>query len=150
MHRFNYFAWRQAVNREGDALDPELRTLDGFTRRRNEDLFGTNDPRSVKWRYGRQLSYHFARYDPERYGAYPSVLEAELAKEEARFEVLYRDGRPWIRIDREDDEMAGYEPTEEDLAWNPETFLRRLLSQSELAAVGISDGARRAPASTPR
>jgi glycosyltransferase involved in cell wall biosynthesis len=150
MHRFNYFAWRQAVNRDGDALDPELRTLEGFTRRRNEELFGTNDPQSVKWRYGRQLSYHYAPYDPERYGAYPSVLQDELAKEEPRFEVLYRDGHPWIRVDRADAEMAGYEPTDDDLAWDPEAVLRRFLNESELAALGISDGERRAPASTPR
>jgi glycosyltransferase involved in cell wall biosynthesis len=150
LHRFNYFAWRQTVNRDGDALDPELRTLDGFTNRRNEELFGTNDPRSVKFRYGRQLSYHFAPYDPERYGGYPAVLHAELSKHEPRFEVLYRDGRPWIRVDRADEQMAGYEPTDEDLAWDPEAFLRRFLSDAELATLGISGGAPHALASTPR
>jgi glycosyltransferase involved in cell wall biosynthesis len=150
MHRFHYFAWRAAVNAEGDALDPELQTLDGFKRRRNLELFGTLEPRAIKFRYARQLSYHFAPYDPERYGQYPAVLEQELAKPDQRFEVVYRDGRPWIRVDHADSEMAGYEPTEDDLAWDPEAFLRRFLNEQDLSVLGVSGDARDARASTPR
>jgi glycosyltransferase involved in cell wall biosynthesis len=137
IHRFHYFAWREAVNRDGDALDPELRTFEGFKRRRNDELFGTNEPRALKFRYQRQLSYHLALYDPGEYGDYPDVLRDELSKPQ-RFEVVYRDGRPWTRIDREDDEMAGYEPTAADLAWDPEAFLRRFLSAEQCRAIGIA------------
>ena len=136
IHRFHYWTWRETVNREGDALDPELRSLDGFKQHRNEELFGTNDPRSLKWRYQRQLSYHQAPYDPEVYGAYPEVLQEELTRPQ-RFEVTYRNGLPWNRIDREDEEMRGYEPTEEDLAWDAEAFLARFLSGDDLRQLGI-------------
>jgi glycosyltransferase involved in cell wall biosynthesis len=136
IHRFHYWTWRGTVNREGDALDPELRTLEGFKRRRNQEVFGTNDPRSLKFRYQRQLSYHLAPYDPERFGDYPEVLREELGGRQ-RFEVVYKDGRPWTRIDHEDAEMAGYEPTTEDLEWDPEAFLRRFLSEEECRALGI-------------
>jgi glycosyltransferase involved in cell wall biosynthesis len=136
IHRFHYWTWRETVNREGDALDPEFRTLEGFKRHRNRKLFGTNDPRSLKWRYQRQLSYHLAPYDPELYGDYPEILEEELTKPQ-RFEVVYRDGRPWNRIDHEDEEMRGYEPTAEDLAWDPEAFLARFISQDDLRQLGI-------------
>jgi hypothetical protein len=137
IHRFHYFAWREAVNREGDALGPELRTLDGFKRRRNLELFGTDDPRSVKYRYRRQLAYHFVRYDPHRYGDYPEALREELAKPQ-RYEVVYRDGRPWTRIDREDSEMMAYQPTPEDLEWDPEVFLRRFLGPEECRVIGVA------------
>lgn len=139
IHRFHYWTWRETVNREGDALDPELRTLDGFKRRRNEELFGTNESRSLKWRYQRQLSYHMAPYEIALYGEYPEVLREELTKPQ-RFEVVYKDGRPWTRIDREDEEMLGYEPTPEDLAWDPEAFLRRFLSDAECRRLGIEPG----------
>lgn len=139
IHRFHYWQWRQTVNREGDALDPELRTLDGFKRRRNEELFGTNEPRSLKWRYMRQLSYHLVPYDPELYGDYPEVLQEALSGPQ-RFEVVYRNGRPWSRVDHEDREMAGYEPTPDDLAWDPEAFLRRFLSPEDLRQLEIEPG----------
>ena len=136
MHRFHYWEWRETVNREGPALDPELRELDGFKRRRNEELFGTNDPRSLKWRYIRQLSYLLAPYDPRQSGDYPEVLKEELAGPQ-RFEVIYRDGRPWSRVDHEDTEMVDYEPTAADLSWDPEAFLRRFLSDEQCRVVGI-------------
>lgn len=136
IHRFHYWTWRETVNHEGEALDPELRTLEGFKRRRNEELFGTNESRSLKWRYQRQLSYHQVPYDPELYGEYPESLRGELNGPQ-RFEVTYRDGRPWNRIDHEDEEMVGYEPTAEDLAWDPEAFLRRFLAPDHLRRLGL-------------
>jgi glycosyltransferase involved in cell wall biosynthesis len=140
IHRFHYFTWREAVNRKGPALDPALHDLDDFKRVRNLELFGTNEPRSLKFRYQRQLSYHFVRYDESEYGAYPEVLGEELSRSDPRFEVVYRDGRPWIRMDRGDEEMRGYEPTAEDLAWSPEDFLRRFLSPEQCRMVGIEPG----------
>jgi hypothetical protein len=136
MHRFHYWEWRERVNREGEALPPEHRELDGFKRHRNQELFGTNESRSLKWRYIRQLSYLLAPYDPEQSGDYPEVLKDELAGPQ-RFEVVYRNGRPWGRIDREDTEMVDYEPTAEDLAWEPEAFLRRFLTPEQCRTVGI-------------
>ena len=138
MHRFYYFDWRGVVNRDGDAIDPELRTLDGFKRRRNVELFGTDEPRSVKFRYQRQLCRQLVRYDPEQYGEYPEALQAELSSPEPRFEVVYRDGRPWARIDRADKEMLEYKPTPADLTWNPEDFLRRILTDEQCRTIGIS------------
>jgi glycosyltransferase involved in cell wall biosynthesis len=137
IHRFHYFIWRELVNREGPALDPALRDLEDFKRIRNLELFGTNEPRSLKFRYQRQLSYHFVRYDESEHGAYPEVLREELARPDPRFEVTYRDDRPWIRIDRADAEMRDYEPTDEDLAWSPEAFLRRFLSAEQCHQAGI-------------
>jgi glycosyltransferase involved in cell wall biosynthesis len=140
IHRFHYFPWREAVNTQGDALEPELRELAGFKQRRNIELFGTTDPRSLKFRYMRQLVYHLQPFDSERWGAYPDVLRDELAGRQ-RFEVVYRDGRPWTRIDHEDAEMLAYEPTPEDLEWDPEAFLRRLLPADQCEQLGIAPAA---------
>jgi glycosyltransferase involved in cell wall biosynthesis len=136
IHRFHYFAWRELVNREGAALDPELRTLDGYKRRMNLELFGTNEPRSLKFRYRRQLCYHLTPFNPEEHGDYPDVLREELSRPQ-RFEVVYQDGKPWTRVDHEDAEMLDYEPTAADFGWDPETFLRRLLSEEECRRLGI-------------
>jgi len=137
IHRLHYFAWRELINREGPQADPELQTLDAFKRHRNRELFGTTDPQSVKFRYRRQLSYHLMPYDPEHFGSYPEVLRRELSGQQ-RFEVVYREGRPWSRIDRQDAEMLDYEPTGEDLEWNPEAFLRRFLTESDRNKLGIA------------
>lgn len=139
IHRFHYFAWRELVNRSGPAIPAELRDLDVFKHRRNLELFGTDDPCSLKFRYGRQLSYHFAPYEPQRYGDYPKVLEDALEGPQ-RFEVTYRNGRPWIRVDHEDHEMGNWRPTDEDLSWDPEVFLRRFLSPDQCRRVGIDPG----------
>jgi glycosyltransferase involved in cell wall biosynthesis len=136
LHRFHYFSWRERVNREGAALDPELRTLDGYKRRMNAELFGTNEPCALKFRFRKQLSYLLEKYRPEEYGEYPEVLETERARP-GRFEVLYRDGRPFTRVDRHDEEMLQYEPTREDMEWDAETFLRRFLNSEQCRRVGI-------------
>jgi hypothetical protein len=118
------------------AREAEVSTFDAFTQRRNLELFGTTDPQSLKFRYQRQLSYHLTTYDTEQFGDYPEVLKNELSRQQ-RFEVLYRDGRPWLRVDREDPEMVGYEPTPEDLDWDPEAFLRRFLDAEQCRLIGV-------------
>ena len=128
IHRFHYWAWRETINRESVDLDPKLRDLDEFKRRRNVELFGTDDPRSLKFRYVRQLCHQLVPYEPEKLGDYPHVLRDELSQRQ-RFEVVYRNGRPWIRLDHEDSEMLDYEPTPDDLRWDPEAFLRQLSLQ---------------------
>ncbi len=136
MHRFHYFTWRETVNRGGPGLDPDLRTLEGFTRRRNLELFGTTDRRSLKYRNQRVGQYLLAPYDSQRYGDYPEVLRGELERPE-RFEVVYRNGQPW-RIDYQDAEMLAYEPTADDLEWDPEVFLRCVLSEEQCRLLGIT------------
>ena len=137
MHRFHYFDWRETVNREGRRLDPELRTLEGFKRRRNLELYGTNEPLSLKFRFRRQFCYDLTAYDPERFGDYPELLRDALSRPQ-RFEVVYQDGRPWTRIDHQDAEMCEYEPTSADLEWDPEAFLRRFYTDEQCRMVGIS------------
>jgi glycosyltransferase involved in cell wall biosynthesis len=137
LHRFHYFEWRRVVNATPTRGRPDwLDDFEAFKARRNLELFGTNDPRSVKFRFNRQLMYVLVRFDPAIHGNYPHVLSGELAGPQ-RFEVIYRDGRPFRRIDREDREMASYQPTAEDLAWNPEAFLRCFLTPSQAAAIGL-------------
>lgn len=148
IHRFHYFAWRGAVNAARDEAGRQaVGDLETFKHVRNALLFGTDDRRAVKFRWQRQFVYHCTRYDPDRYGAYPDVLRTELERATPRFEVVYRDGRPYLRRDRDDAEMLDYRPTPADLAWAPEAFLARFLTSTELSALGIdAAGAVTAPA----
>jgi glycosyltransferase involved in cell wall biosynthesis len=138
LHRFHYFEWRRIVNSaRGSGSDRALDDFEAFKQRRNLELFGTTDPLSVRFRFNRQLMHVLVRFDPDRYGSYPEVLADELRSEQ-RFEVLYRNGRPFQRLDREDPEMTRYQPTKEDMVWSPEAFLRRLLTPSQAARIGLS------------
>jgi glycosyltransferase involved in cell wall biosynthesis len=133
IHRFNYFAWREAVNagRPAGRLD-----FAEFTRRRNLELFGTNSRCPLKFRFQRQFVQSLARYDASRWGEYPAILRP-LLEGPQRFEVVYRDQRPYLRLDHADPEMIAYEPTAEDLAWDPAIFLAKFLSATQLAELGL-------------
>jgi glycosyltransferase involved in cell wall biosynthesis len=135
IHRFHYFTWRELVNRPGGSLDPQLQDLESYKRARNLELFGTNEPCALKYRFRKQLSYLFTPYLPEKFGEYPALLQEELARPQ-RFEIVVKDGRRW-RIDHEDREMLDYRPTEEDLQWDAERFLRRFLDREQCLALGI-------------
>jgi len=138
IHRFHYFAWREAVNAAPDASSRHaLADFEVFKRQRNLELFGTNSPSSLKFRYQRQLVYHLQRYDETVYGPYPEVLCSELKRPDPRFEVIYDGGRPYRRLDRADREMLDYRPTDEDLAWDPEAFLRRFFTPAQCLQLGI-------------
>lgn len=137
LHRFHYFEWRRVANAaEGPGGGRSPEDFETFKRQRNLELFGTADERAVRFRFNRQLMYVLVRFDPERYGSYPEVLAEELRGRQ-RFEVLYRNGRPFQRLDREDREMAGYEPSRADMEWDAEAFLRRFLTPAQVAQIGL-------------
>jgi glycosyltransferase involved in cell wall biosynthesis len=137
LHRFHYFEWRRAVNAARGVVErSQLADFEEFKRRRNLELFGTLDPRAIKFRFGRQLMLVLRRFDAEEYGDYPEILKEELNTSQ-RFQVLYREGRPYRRLDREDVEMAGYEPTREDLEWDPVAFVRRFSTPSQCRDLGL-------------
>jgi len=142
IHRFHYFAWREALNAAPDASTRHaLADFEVFKRQRNLEFFGTTAPASLKFRYQRQLVYHLQRYDEAAYGQYPEVLRYELERPDPRFEVIYRDGRPYLRLDRADRDMLDYRPTADDLAWDPEAFLRRFLTPAQCLQLGITSAA---------
>lgn len=139
LHRFHYFTWREALAAAPDAMTRRaLLDFEAFKRRRNLDLFGTNDSRALKFRFQRQLAHNLQPYDPMIHGPYPEVLRHELERPDPRFEVLYRDGRPYLRLDRSDREMLEYQPTADDLAWDPEIFFRRVLTPAQCSKLGIT------------
>jgi len=142
IHRFHYFAWREAFNTAADASARQaFADFEAFKRQRNLELFGTIAPSSLKFRYQRQFVYHLQRYDETIHGPYPEVLHSELERPDPRFEVIYRDGRPYLRLDRADRDMLGYRPTADDLAWDPEAFLRRFLTPAQCLQLGVASAA---------
>lgn len=125
MHRFHYFTWREKYNGARTEPDRErIRDFKKFVLARNMFLFGTTDKAAVKWRYLRQLSVHFEKIDEEI--DYPDSIKELMKKGGNRFEVLYRDGEPYTRIDTKDEELLNYRPTEEDLNWDIEYFFQRI------------------------
>ena len=76
-----------------------------------------------------------APYNREICGDYPEILQEDLTKPQ-RFEVTYRDGRAWNRITMRTTRCV-FEPTGEDLAWDPEAFLARFLAGDDMPQLGI-------------
>lgn len=130
LHRFHYFTWREQVNKYSSHHIPNaIKDFTIFKQKRNLYLFGTNEPRSLKFRYQRQLVSQFDKYDKNKFGEYPEILEREKNNPHQRFRVLYKNNQPYIRIDEEDEEMKNYVPTEEDKRWEVDKFLDRLLNE---------------------
>ena len=131
IHRFHYFRWRELYNRyPPNALPDELKSYDEFVEKRNLFLFGTNNQNSVKYRYNRQLVHTFEKINIDKYGYYPKVLRAEISEEKQRFKIEYMDGKPFLRVDKEDEEMINFKPSSEDLEWDIENFFK-LLNQEK-------------------
>jgi glycosyltransferase involved in cell wall biosynthesis len=138
LHRDVYFDWRQAVN--SAVTDDErdgLKDYAAFRDRKNLERYGTIERRSLKYRYWRQVAMTLEKFDADQFGEYPEILRRELASANPRFNVTYVEGRPVGRIDLNDDEMRGYEPTSADLAWSPVEYLRKRLPPEDRKKLGL-------------
>jgi glycosyltransferase involved in cell wall biosynthesis len=136
IHRYFYFIWREAYNKAKSPEEKEkLKSYEDFRNSEAIRQFGTTDKNSLKYRYQRQCVQHFVKYEPEKYGDYPDVLLEEIRNRKERFKIIYKDGRPFIRLDYTDVEMQNYEPAFEDLNWDPKKFLEKLISPKEIELI---------------
>jgi glycosyltransferase involved in cell wall biosynthesis len=118
IYRRQYFEWREAFNAHTDSNRPkEVSDFGLFKENWCIREFGTSDRRSLKWRFQREFCNRLERIDTQLFGDYPDVLKPELQNANARFQVILKDGKPYLRVDGSDSEMLGYEPTKEDLPW---------------------------------
>jgi glycosyltransferase involved in cell wall biosynthesis len=130
LHRFHYFSWREQVNKYApDNIPVSVKDFNVFKQNRNLFLFGTNEICALKFRYQRQLVSQFVKYDKNKFGEYPEILEREMKKEHQRFTITYQNNLPYIRIDNEDAQMENYTPTAEDNNWDVDKFMDKLLKE---------------------
>lgn len=130
LHRFHYFTWREYYNKfNGNNRPKSVQDFNLFKLMRNKYLFGTINEKSLKYRYIRQLVSQFVKFETNTYGDYPKVLKAELVNNNRRFKVIYKDNKPFIRIDNVDEEMKNYTPTEEDINWDIDLFFTKLFAE---------------------
>lgn len=121
IHRFHYFTWRKfSINHRDFKISKTE-----FINKRNHYLFGTTDQKKVKYRYQKQNVHRFVVYNPETEIPYTKEIIEKLEKEGHRFEVVYRNGMPETRIDKNDLEMSQFDPSDEDLNWNIEQFFNK-------------------------
>jgi glycosyltransferase involved in cell wall biosynthesis len=126
LRRFHYFTWRK-WSAGGASFRRLFPTLESFAAVRNQHLFGTNDPLSLRFRFDRdQVDGYCVPLRIEEYASIPAVLREEYASATPRFEVEYRAGVPYRRVDREDQELLAYRPTKDDTSWEPRTFRARV------------------------
>jgi glycosyltransferase involved in cell wall biosynthesis len=132
IHRFHYFTWREYYNHFTDKYRPQtLQSFEAFKSKRNLYLLGTIEKKSIKYRYMRQLVSQFVKFNTQLYGDYPKILEQEIQKSNSRFQIIYFEYKPLIRIDNLDEEMKDYKPSEEDKNWDIDTFFKKLFKENK-------------------
>ena len=67
----------------------------------------------------------FVRYEPESYIDYPSELK-NLMKENNSFEIVYKDSKPFMRIDKSNKAMQDFKPNNDDLTWSVDAFIKKI------------------------
>ena len=125
IHRFHYFTWRQYTNEFANfQLSKEV-----FIQKRNKYLFGTNDVKKVNFRYQRQCVFRLIRYNTSDYIDYPKDLKDLMIKNN-RFEVLYKNNLPYVRIDKGNSKMQDFIPEDDDISWEINDFFRKLREET--------------------
>lgn len=125
IHRFHYFTWRQYCNENSNfKLSKE-----SFIEMRNNYYFETNDSMKVNFRYQRQNVLRFIKYQPKEFIDYPLELK-NLMKKNNRFEIVYKNLKPYIRIDHASSSMKNFKPDEDDLKWEVDKFYKKVQTES--------------------
>tara|TARA_R110002072_G_scaffold261332_2_gene420118 strand:- start:181 stop:1233 length:1053 start_codon:yes stop_codon:yes gene_type:complete len=123
IYRRQYFEWRELYNSFADETRPE--NTSDFEVYKNEWCireFGTAERKSLKWRFSRNDCFRLSPVDAALFGPYPEVLLDEMNSDTQRFKIERKNGKPYLRVDRADLEMAGFNPTERDLKWAKENL----------------------------
>ena len=81
----------------------------------------------MKYRYQRQCVQNFEKLNKSKFGDFPKVLRKEINKKEQRFEIIYKEGEIYNRIDRMDHDMINYIPDSSDINWSTDDFFNKLL-----------------------
>jgi hypothetical protein len=139
IYRECYFDWRERLNSARTAEERDsVADFVEFRRRWVIERFATDDERSLKFRYQRQMAVaHYVRYVPEGEGGYPGVVREAIESGTRRFEIVYKDGAPYLRVDHEDVSMRDYVPSEEDRRWDVAASLRKLLTEEQCARIAV-------------
>ncbi len=129
LHRWFYFEWRNAINKYKDSNQPAPKQVEDFTLFKNDfalDRLQTNEPLAIKYRFLRQFTAALAPYDAAKYGDYPDIVSARIKAGDSRFEVIYNNGKPFLRTDKNDQEFTNYTPTPQDTAWDVDAYFARM------------------------
>ena len=133
LYRDCYFEWREVSNylkRIGDLQSP-YHSFDFFEEYWRNYLYETTNLNSLKYRIQRQLcELEYMFYDQSLFCQYPQIIQNLLSANEERFIVQYENGKPYIRIDKEDEEMKSYIPSDDDRNWSVAHFKERYYSKN--------------------
>jgi hypothetical protein len=135
IYRNCYFEWRETLNflKSKGVKDSPYFEYDYFSNYWNDCLFQTNEINSLKYRYMRQLcELNLQRFDENKFHPYPKVIKDMINSNYERFEIKYKDNIPFIRIDREDEDMKLFIPSSVDLNWSIEEFREKIYSKEYL------------------
>ena len=83
----------------------------------------------VNFRYQRQNVLRFIKYQPKEFIDYPLELK-NLMKKNNRFEIVYKNLKPYIRIDHASSSMKNFKPDEDDLKWEVDKFYKKVQTES--------------------
>lgn len=137
IYRNCYFDWRQKYNAATDENKKNLSDFIKFKKEWEITRYGTNDEMSLIYRHQKEYLMHYKRFDPETYSDFPDIIAEHQATGQSRFIVLYKNGRPYTRSDSKNPNIQNYVPTNEDLLFDPVSFLKDLLPEKELNKIKV-------------
>lgn len=126
-----YFDWRKKINSVPDDQKHEFSDFSKFEKEWQLERYKTNDRNSLIYRHQKEYLLHYKKYDPETYGDFPEILLEHHSKGVERFRIIYKNGKPYSRIDSSDISIQNYVPSEEDLKFNPLHFLEKVSSEED-------------------
>jgi glycosyltransferase involved in cell wall biosynthesis len=132
MYRNCYFDWREKYNSTTDIdFRNSLEDFDVFKKEWQMERYQTNDTRSLKYRFQKEYLLQLKQYDVNIYGDYPEIIRDLIYSDEARFEIEYINNKSIRRIDKMDQEMLNYTPTQDDLTYDPLIYLKKVMSSKD-------------------
>lgn len=129
IHRFHYFTWREYYNSFTNENRPkQIEDFETFKNLRNQYLFDSTEAEVVHYRYNRQLTSQFKKFDLHTFSYFPEVIQHELKNPHKRFEVCYKDNKPYFRYDSQDPLSNNWENIQDE--WDINQFFERIESEN--------------------
>jgi glycosyltransferase involved in cell wall biosynthesis len=123
IHRRQYFEWRELYNTFSDSDRPE--SVQDFHAYKIDwciQEFGTKETLSLRWRFNRMDCDRLSSVDKVLFGDYPKVMLPEMESDNPHYKIIRKNGKPYFRIDRSDEDLVNYTPSKEDIEWAREVL----------------------------
>lgn len=127
MYRNCYFDWRERMNSSSVEIREKYKDFSVYEKDWQQERYGTTDRNQLIYRHQKEMLPHLKKFDPETYVDYPEILIEYINEGKERFRIMYKNGKPFLRLDSKDKTIENYVPTSEDMSYNGLEYLMHAL-----------------------